>query len=250
MSLVVNSLWIGNKLGEVHAACLRSFVNKGHRVVLHSYGKPEDTPKGVEIFDARKLMKESEIVRTATGNLALASDIYRYRILKEGLGLYIDCDVYCVKPIKDDEYILGWETQYTVNGAILKVPHDSQILKELMLAAENPYFIPPWFRNKKALRYKLKKALGFPKPVSKQEWGTIGPLLITYLVKNLMLQENVSPIDFYYPMHHQNTTLLSERGLTVKDLITPRTVAFHLYSTAGMGNQIVKYSPLHEIINS
>ncbi len=250
MSLIVNSLWIGKRLGEVHAACLKSFVDKGCKIVLHAYGKPEDIPKGVEIFDANKLMKESEIVRTSSGNLALASDIYRYRILREGLGLYVDCDVYCIKPVEDNDYIMGWETQSTINGAILKVPQDSTMLKQLLSAAEDPYFIPPWFKANKIKRYRLRKSLGFPKPVSKHPWGAIGPNLITHIVKELDLKNKVSPIDIYYPMHYTCTTLLHERGLRVQDLITPRTTAFHLYNTANNNKQILPDTPLYEIINS
>ncbi|WOC15073.1 hypothetical protein [Pseudochrobactrum sp. MP213Fo] len=44
--LTVNSLWIGKRLGAVHAACLRSFIRHGHDVVLHAYGRPEDTLDG------------------------------------------------------------------------------------------------------------------------------------------------------------------------------------------------------------
>lgn len=55
---IINSVWIGKKLGPVHAACLRSFVRHGHEVVLHTFERPEDTPDGVKIFDAKLLMDE------------------------------------------------------------------------------------------------------------------------------------------------------------------------------------------------
>lgn len=53
--LVINTVWIGKKLGPVHAACLRSFVRHGHDVVLHCFELPEDTPEGVRFFDAARL---------------------------------------------------------------------------------------------------------------------------------------------------------------------------------------------------
>ncbi|WP_439273529.1 hypothetical protein [Pseudochrobactrum sp. HB0163] len=250
MSRVVNSLWIGKRLGAVHAACLRSFLRHGHEVVLHSYGTPEDTPKGVKVFDAAKLMKESEIVQTRSGNLALASDIYRYRILREGLGLYADCDVYCIKPVEDSDYIMGWEAHNTINGAVLKVPHNSAMLQQLQAAAEDPYFIPPWFSRSRRMRYQLRKAFWWPKPVSRQAWGVIGSGLITYVAKELGLGHLASPIDYYYPMHYTCASLLSEKGLSVKELITPRTVAFHLYNSATDKQEILPDTPLYEIINS
>ncbi len=250
MSLTINSLWIGRRLGEVHAACLKSFVDKGYDVVLHSYGRPEDTPKGVAIFDANKLMQETEIVRFSTGNLALASDKYRYRILKEGLGLYVDCDVYCVNRLDDSDYMLGWEDQSTINGAVLKVPHNSILLQQLMDAAEDPYFIPPWLKKNRILKYKIRRRLGLAKAVSHQPWGTIGPLLISHLVKENGLQEKASPIDVFYPVHHRCTSLFYERGLKLQDLITPRTTALHLYNTAMQSTSVIPDSPMYEILNS
>lgn len=246
----VNALWIGKKLGPIHAACLKSFVRNGYEVTLHSYGRPDDTPNGVKIFDANLLMKEEEIFRHQSGNLALVSDVYRYRIQREGLGLYVDCDVYCLKPIENNDYILGWEDQNTVNGAVLKLPQNSEILRSVLKAAENPYFIPPWLSKNKMRFTKLKRMLGRRKHVSKQAWGTIGPHLITYLVKELRLEKKVSPIDVFYPMHYSCTSLLHEKGLRVNDLITPRTTAFHLYNTANNSKELKPDTPLFEIINS
>ena len=225
-------------------------MNCGHKVVLHSYGRPEDTPQGVEFFDANRLMKESEIVRFSTGSLALASDIYRYRILKEGLGIYADCDMYCMKPIVDTPYILGWEEQFTVNGAILKVPSDSEMMKSLLAAAEDPYFIPPWLKKSRVFKSRIRKYIGFPRPVSKQQWGTIGPLLISHVVRDLGLEAKVSPIDVFYPLHHTQTSLLHERGLALRDIVTPRTAAIHFYNTANKNTNIMPDTPLYEIINS
>lgn len=64
--ITINSLWIGKKLGPIHAACLRSFIRHGHDVVLHAYGKPDDTPEGVRLFDASKLMAEKKFLHTKT----------------------------------------------------------------------------------------------------------------------------------------------------------------------------------------
>lgn len=247
--MVVHSLWIGNRLGEVHAACLRSFVRNGYEVILHSYCKPDDTPSGVKIFDANKLMREDEIIRHQSGSLALASDIYRYRIQREGLGLYVDCDVYCLKPFEDSDYVLGWEDHKTVNGAVLKVPQDSEMLKKMLEASENPYFIPPWLSMRKTRIAKLKKLVGRPKHISNQHWGAIGPLLITHLVSELGLGSRVSSIDTYYPLHHHHTPLLFQAGLRVEDLVTPRTVAVHLFNASMNNRHVIEGSPIHEIIS-
>lgn len=116
-------------MGAIHAACLRSFVRNGHDVVLHSYSVSAGVPKGVRIFDASKLMCESEIIpHKDTGSLAIASDIYR--IQREGLDLYVDCDVYCLKLFLYQEYTFARESDLQINPVILKLPQDCKLLKK------------------------------------------------------------------------------------------------------------------------
>lgn len=249
--MIVNTVWIGKKLGPVHAACLRSFVRHGHDVVLHAYGRPEDTPKGVRLFDASKLMDEKDIfAHKNTGSLSIASDVYRYRIQRESMGLYVDCDVYCLNELTDSEYILSYENNTSVSNAIIKIPHDSELLKSVLNASEDRYFIPPWFSTRKRTKLALRKMIGFPVHVANQHWGIIGPSLFTYHVERLGLQDKVLPIDKYSPLFGGHTNLLFEKGLTLNNLITPRTVALHLFNSGLKGKEVVPGTPLYEIINS
>lgn len=249
--MIVNTFWIGRKMGPVHAACLRSFLRNGHDVVLHSYGVPEDAPKGLRIFDASKLMGENEIIaHRETGSLSIASDIYRYRMQREGLGLYVDCDVYCVKSFTDSPYIIARECDTYFNNAILKIPQDSTLLRNLLDASEDRYFVPPWLPKKKILKRKILKNVGFGKHISRQPWGVIGPKLLTYYVNELGLQEHALGADKYSPLHHSMSHMLFQRGLTVSDLITARTIGLHLYNANIKGREIVEDSPLYEILHT
>src|SRR5690606_33677576 len=101
----INAVWIGRQMGPMHAACLQSFIDTDHLVVLHTYGEVEDAPRGVVYSDARQLLPEEDLVRHRNGSFALSSDYMRYEIMRLGLGLYIDCDVYCLEPIDDADYI-------------------------------------------------------------------------------------------------------------------------------------------------
>lgn len=249
--MIVNSVWIGKKLGPIHAACLRSFVRHGHDVVLHAYGEPEDTPKGVRLFDASKLMGENEIfAHKSTGSFSIAADIYRYRIQREGLGLYVDCDVFCVKPFIDRDYIFSWECNSQINNAIIKFPQNSELLKSILEASENPYFIPPWLPPLKRFRSHLRQAVGRGKHISRQPWGVIGPKLLTYQVKRLNLSQHAAPIHRYSPVYASVSNMLFEEGLTVRDLVTSQTEGIHLYHSGLPKKEIKPNTPLYEIINS
>ena len=101
---IVNAIWIGPELGAVQVACLKSFLRHGHRVVLHCYEAPIDVPSGVELADASRLLPLSRLFRTK-GSLAPFADLLLYELLGAGLGLYVDCDVFCLRAIEDADYI-------------------------------------------------------------------------------------------------------------------------------------------------
>jgi hypothetical protein len=177
-----NAIWIGPKLGLTHAACLRSFVRAGHKTVLHVYDPPSDVPCGIELADARALMPESRMVRhKENGSLALFSDLFRYRLLRAGLGLYVDCDVYCVRPIEDADYIFGWQNEQTICGAVLKLPSDCLVLAKLCNLEDG--FIPHWLGRRAQLKLRIRRFIGWPVSLEQMDWGTAGPAALTWYTK-------------------------------------------------------------------
>ena len=230
---IIHALWIGNKLGIISRSCLNSFIMKGHEVHLHTYGKIEDLPEGITICDARDIVREENIFKhTKSGSYALFSDLFRYELLKKVDGIYVDCDVYCLEPlsIPSSEYLIGYEEDGRVNGAVLALPKNSELLNKLLLASHDPYFIPPWYSNKKKSRLKMRKKLRLAKKISDMPWGIIGPDAITYYVKQLNLAELIEPIDVFYPVHYKCITQLTDPGLTIKDITSSRTLCIHLYN--------------------
>ncbi len=230
MSLpTANAIWIGPKLGPIHAACLRSFVRAGHRVVLHSYDPPSDVPSGVEVTDARGLMPESRIVRyEANGSPALFANLYRYEILKAGLGLYVDCDLYCVRPIEDEDYIFGWQDLRSLNNAVLKLPPACPLLAELCTLKDE--FIPPWSKSKEKQGLRLRRLLGRQLSVEKMPWGTTGPRALTWFARQHGLISKAAPIDVFYPVAMSHIGLLIDPDVSLDELITTRTRTIHLWS--------------------
>ena len=247
----INCFWIGPELGPVHTACLRSFLRCGYRVILHVFDPPKDVPTGVELFDASKLMKPSEAIPyEKSGSYSFAANIYRYRILKAGMGVYVDCDVFCLKPLPEMNYILGWQSHKSINCAVLGAPAKSDFVEQLFTLANDSTFIPPWFKTKEQRKLRLKKALGLPEHPSTMPWGTIGPALVTHLVKNLGLEDKVLPIDAFYPLHWDHTPLLNEPGISIDDLCTSRTHALHLFNHFISWKEIRAGSVLSQVVES
>lgn len=217
MSETVNFFWIGDKLGPLHAACIRSFQRHGYRTVLHAFDVPGDTPDGVQIFDASQLLSRNEVFAyTREKSLALTANIYRYRLLEAGLGLYADCDVYCLRPLPQQEWLFGWETNGVINNAVLKAPADSDLVKSLVRSTVGRHFIAPWWSPRKQSTYRFLQKYGLGRDIRGTMWGTTGPRLLTYLIKKYNLADKALPIDAFYPVHYTTTDLLFDSGLSIK----------------------------------
>jgi hypothetical protein len=227
---VVNALWIGDALDDANVACLRSFALAGHRVRLHCYDAPRNLPPDVELFDASVLMPKDRIVYyKENGSPSLFSNLYRLKILEAGMGLYIDCDVFCLKPIPQGDYIFGYQTDTELNGAVLKLPADSPMLRDALAMTSDPFYIIPWLSEKKLRRYRLRKAIGLPIHISYYAWGKLGPEAITYFAGKAGVMHHAVPVDIFYPVHYDRVSMLLDPALSLDDIVTPRTLCIHLF---------------------
>jgi hypothetical protein len=250
---VINAFWIGDALDDTNAACLRSFVLAGHRVLLHCYGAPRNVPPDVEIFDASALMPKERIVYyKSNGSPSLFANLYRLKILEAGMGLYIDCDVFCLKPIPKADYIFGYQADTELNNAVLKLPADSIMLREALAMTEDPFYIAPWLSEKRRRRYRLRKAIGLPIHISHYGWGKLGPEAITYHAGKAGVMHHASPIDVFYPVHYGQVSMLLDPGLSLADIVTPRTLCIHLFDKMLkhrlQGRAIAAGSPLGQML--
>lgn len=252
---VVNAVWIGASLGDLHAACLRSFVMAGHRMRLHCYDVPSNVPAGVETFDASRLMSRDQIVYyKSNGSPSLFSNLYRLKILEAGLGLYVDCDVFCLRPIPRRDYIFGYQASDQLNGAVLKLPAGSQTLLEMLKFAEDPYYIAPWLRRSKLARYKVRRFIGLPIHISNYGWGKLGPEALTFFARQAGTTHHAAPIDVFYPIHYQQVAMLLDPELSLSHIGTPRTLCIHLFDQTlrqqMAGHAIAPGSPLGQMLRS
>jgi hypothetical protein len=225
-----HSLWIGEMLHPIAHACLKSFLKQGHQIVLHVYNPVKNVPQGVVLADASRTLPKDRIIRhKRSGSYALFSDIFRYHLLKNGADLWIDCDVFCVRPIERSEYIFGLERDHVANSAVLAMPAESSLLSKLLAMGEDKYFIPRWGSTRRRKKLQFRKAIGLPVSVEKQSWGTIGPYALTHYAKELGMMDRASPIDEYYPVHYECLSILFNPDLTIHDISTNRTRGIHLY---------------------
>ena len=115
----VGALWIGGSLTWHEQVSLKSFVDQGHPTILYTYDDVKGVPDGVELRDGRQVLDTQNFMTHArTGSVALFSDLFRFHMIaKDPDIIYIDTDVYSIRPIPPDEpYVFGYETWNTDKG--------------------------------------------------------------------------------------------------------------------------------------
>jgi hypothetical protein len=94
------AFWHGRPLPLLQWACLASFVRKGHGVHLYTYDEIE-VPEGVERMPAGDVIPRADIFyfdnnsNNIPHDISPFSDFFRFRLLRDRGGWYVDTDVVC-----------------------------------------------------------------------------------------------------------------------------------------------------------
>lgn len=177
--------WAYGELSNVEIICMKSFIRAGYELCLWTYGTVANCPEGVRIENAREIIPESDIFLNTKGSYAGFSDLFRYAVLFELGGLYVDTDVvafmradqlpsfpfFCTERRPFSKNVL-------LNGNIIFVPEPGNKV--------------------------IKIALAYSKMFPKDEilWSEIGPDLLTAIVSTyprhgfqIMGPDFANPID-------------------------------------------------------
>ena len=172
---IIQSLWVSGKLGTMQTLSIKSYVAAGHPFHLYSYDHIQNIPRGATLFDAREILPEQRILDFK--HLANFSDEFRYQMLYNNGGWWVDLDTVCVKPFDFPEpYVFAQEltTSYKnlLNGGYIKAPAKAPILEAAL-------------KECKALNPKM------------MGWGAMGPQLLDRLVKEFDLMKFAQPVDVF-----------------------------------------------------
>lgn len=132
---VIKTLWHGTPLSIFEELSLLSFVRQGHVVELYSYDEVA-VPAGVQLKDANKIMRETEVFAYANGpakgSFAAFSNLFRFKMLAQEGGIWSDVDVLCLRPFFDlPAAAIGQVCRFTsgyLNTAIIKAPAGNKVV--------------------------------------------------------------------------------------------------------------------------
>lgn len=195
----VASLWIGERLGMIEKASIRSFLKVGDHFILYAYNPIANVPDGVEVRDAQEVYPCRSIIRhKKSGSPALHSDLFRYALLAKTDYIWVDLDIIALRSFDfPSEWVFGIETQGEVNGAVLNMPKDSKALQELLKFNENMIGFPPMMKGWQRVRYWFK-SWGRGMTIDRWPWGSIGPRALSHYLHIYDEFKYAMPVSAFY----------------------------------------------------
>lgn len=136
---IVNGLWIGKELSNLELLTIHSFISQGHVFHLWTYNPIEtELPAGTEICNAAEIIPVSSVFAYThsnkyghgKGSYAGFSDIFRYKLLYELGGWWVDMDVTCLKPLDFTKpYFFRKHHEMPAVGSVMSAPKGSKLMK-------------------------------------------------------------------------------------------------------------------------
>lgn len=230
----VNSFWTGRPLGEIELVCVLSMLKQGHKVRIFSYGDLGPLPDGVERADAEAIIPARELLRhRKTGSPALGANLFRYRLMTQAMGLWLDLDMLLFKPIPvGSTPVFGWQDSALINNAVLYLPPKSQTLQSLLDYTATPYPVPPFYSPGKQRWLRLRHKLGWPRHVASMRWGVFGPRALTFFARQSGEAAMAAPRNVFYPLHSRRAHGPLMAGYDVDAQLKPDTIGLHLWNEA------------------
>lgn len=156
---VVHGMWIGTRLSKLELLTLHSFVQHGHEFHLWLYDDLQNQlPEGVVVEDGDRILPRHTIFRkkdtdgecgVGKGSLGSPfSDLFRYKLLYEYGGYWVDMDVTCLRPFDFKTPYVFRTHRIGVVGNIVKCPKHSRLMLQTYeqvahIADENTEWLAP-----------------------------------------------------------------------------------------------------------
>jgi Alpha 1,4-glycosyltransferase conserved region/Glycosyltransferase sugar-binding region containing DXD motif len=166
MADIIQSLWIGDSLGPLQLLSISSFLHFGHEYHLHCYQPIRNVPAGVVICDGNDTLPASSIFSyqygPGKGSVAAFSNLFRYKLLLDQGGWWVDTDFVCVRPFAFPEPEVfaseAHKDSYQLTSAAMKLLPNHPVARACYEFAvrQDPATL---------------------------QWGVIGPMLLTAVVR-------------------------------------------------------------------
>ena len=204
---IIQGLWIGQELSVMEQLSIASFLRNGHEFHLYSYNQLLNVPAGTVIKDGNEVLPASAVFQyKGRPSYAGFANFFRYKLLLERGGLWVDMDVVCLRPFDfPEEYIFSSEMNdgsETINCGVIKAPKGSEVM---------------------AYAWRICQA----KKPDQLVWGETGPGLMSEAVRKYRLDKYQKPYYTFCPISDWHKFL--EPYVAA---IHPQAYAVHLWNEA------------------
>lgn len=180
MSGVIQSLWIGGELSPMERLAIASFLHHGHRFDLYVYDEVKHVPAGATLRDAGEILPRERVFRYREHDTVSGfSNYFRYRLLLERGGWWVDTDIVCLRPFDfETEHVFASEPARegaTPASCVIRAPRGSRAMQLAWEYCDG--------RDAATLR-----------------WGETGPRLVKEIVAACGLEELVQPAEVFCPL--------------------------------------------------
>ncbi|WP_026632529.1 glycosyltransferase [Dyadobacter alkalitolerans] len=136
---IVKSLWIGSRLSTLEILCINSFIRNGHDFHLYTYENIVNVPLGAKVFPANEVLPYGRIFYDSQGGVAAFSDWFRYKLLFDTGGWWVDMDMICLQKFQVlEEYCFACERvnlnsdETTITTGVIKSEPGADFLGEIL----------------------------------------------------------------------------------------------------------------------
>jgi hypothetical protein len=168
--------WNGESLSPLEQVCIKSFIAHGHRIHLFTYNKNVVVPQGVIVESASEILPVDRLFIFENSPSAF-SNIFRYKLLFDKGGWWIDTDVINLKgKLPDCDFYWACEQPGRINGAVLKFPPAHPVSEKLLVLSQE-------------------------RSANLTRWGQLGPDLLTEVLSGYAPSRLSGSTQKTYPIH-------------------------------------------------
>lgn len=178
---IIQSLWIGDVLSPIELLCINSYLQNDHEFHLYTYNAINNIPKGVKVNNANEIVNKTNIFLDSHNGFASFSDYFRYKLLFDKGGWWVDMDTVCLCYFDfQDEYCFATEKINIGKGDIvantyIKSPSNSEFLKDCINYIEE-------------------------EPFEEVIWGSFGPFFLTKVLELYDSRNYITPNEIFCPI--------------------------------------------------
>lgn len=205
---IIQGLWIGSELSRLEQLSIVSFLKNGHEYHLYVYDKPSNIPAGTITRDAAEILPRSSVFQYRKhSSYAGFANFFRYKLLFERGGWWVDADTVCLKPFNfPDKHVFSTEMcngSEEVNCGAIKAPKGSPAMSYAWEVCQT--------KNPERL-----------------VWGETGPRLIGEAVRKYSLGRFAKPHHVFCPISYSDWQKVLEPD--TGPLTNGETYAIHLWN--------------------